>query len=166
MRFAPIFILAVAVFSGCGGSRLATGPMSGQALAPGLTLFLRTAPFDPAQYDVVTDETGNIIGTAGCDVWHGSDGGVPEIDIIEGWVIRDGQRLSLDTSCMGTYDSGGGVAPMPVGEFRAEALSEPGTWRISGRFSDGAGTAEVAWQVGLAETTRERLVSGPALFGE
>ncbi len=168
MRPSPA-LLAVALLAlplvGCSGSRASASTTTVEALAPGLTLHLVTAPFDPARYDVLTDEVeGYVVGTADCDQWHGSDGGVPAITLVEGWVVRDGQRLDLDTSCMGTYDNGYDP-PDPFGAFEAVPLDEPGTWRITGAFSDGAASAEVDWTVGRTATTRDRLLSGPQLTG-
>jgi hypothetical protein len=159
-----LLALALPSATGCAGPRAAAGYAHEQTLAPGLTLHYTTAPFDASRYEVVTDDSGYVLGTVGCDQWHGSDGGVPEIVVTAGWVVRDGQRLDLDTSCMGSYDPGPDARDEPIGDFAAEPLAEPGTWQVSGRFSDGAGTAEVVWTVGATSTTRDRLVSGPALF--
>lgn len=163
------FLLAAALLAppmvGCAGSRASAVSTNVETLAPGLTLHLSTALFDASRYDVITDETGYVLGTADCDKWHGSDGGVPEIVVTEGWVVRDGRRLDLDTSCMGSYDPGPESRGEPIGTFEAEPLAEPGTWMITGRFSDGAASAEVDWTVGPTATTRDRLLSGPDLTG-
>ncbi len=156
-----LLALALPSATGCAGSRAAAGHTAVAPLAPGLTLHLTTAPFDASRYEVVTDETGYVLGTVGCDTWHGDDGGVPPVVLVAAWVVRDGQRLDLDTSCMGIYDSEG--RDEPFGAFEATALDEPGTWRIDGSFSDGAGSGEVTWTVGRTATTRDRLVSGPEL---
>lgn len=151
---------------GCALSFRSVTSSSAVTLAPGLTLHLTMALFDASRYDVITDdESGYVLGTADCDKWHGSDEGVPEIVVTAGWVVRNGQRLDLDTSCMDTYDPGPEYRDEAIGTFEAEPLAEPGTWKITGRFSDGASSAEVDWTVGLTATTRDRLLSGPDLIG-
>lgn len=169
MRLPPALLLTTLLalpLAGCAGSRTSDSSTTvAETLAPGLTLHLTTARFDASRYEVITDETGFVLGTADCDAWHGSDGGVPALVVTAGWVVRQGERLDLDTSCMGSYDPGPESRDEPIGTFQAQPLDEPGTWRIIGRFSDGAGTAEVAWTVGPTETTRDRLVSGPDLSG-
>lgn len=162
MRLPLVTLLLLTFVSGCAGSRTSTTP--GVMLAPNLILHLKTAPFDVSDYDVIRDESGVVTGTTNCETWHGVDGGVPEIVIMSGWVMRDGQRLDLDTSCMGSYDPGPDYRNEGVGSFEADPLAEPGSWTISGTISDGAGTAEVVWTVGPNSTSRDRLVSGPALF--
>ncbi len=155
--------LPLATLTACAGPRAAAVNAHEHALAPGLTLHYTTAPFDPARYEVVADASGHVTGTVGCESWHGADGGVPDIVVTAGWVVRDGQRLALDTSCMGSYDPGPDDRDQPIGDFTAERLTDTGIWRITGLFSDGAGAAEVVWTVGREATTRDRLVSGPAL---
>lgn len=161
--FVLLLALPLTTLAACAGSRAVDGNAHEHALAPGLALHYTSAPFDPARYEVIADESGYVTGTVGCEEWHGSNGGVPGIVVTAGWVVRDGQRLDLDTSCMGSYDPGPDDRGQPIGDFTAEPLADPGTWRITGRFSDGAGTAEVVWTVGRAATTRDRLVSGPGL---
>ena len=113
-------------------------------VTPDLAVYLATVPADGADTSV-------------CETWHGIDGGEPEVIASAGWVEHRGRRLALDVSCM----------ELTLGARLYDVAAEPveGTdnVRVSGTFSDGAGTAAVAWLVGPAGTVRTLLVSGPHL---
>lgn len=125
-------------------------------LAPGLSIHLVPAPFDSTG-QVTYGPDGEIVTAGGCAAWYGVDDWVPPSVLREAWVERDGRRLDLDASCMTTCEG------CDWSGFSARPLEGTDDWEVGGWFSDGAGTADVAWRVGRVGTVRTRLVAGPEL---
>lgn len=118
-------------------------------LAPGLTLFFETAPFIESEHEVTRDESGRLV-INGCEQIFGVDGTIPTQYLREAYVVLEGQRHALDTSCM---FSGMGelhqVSPNPGGAG----------YQLESSLSDGAGTYYATWFITPMGTARTRIVS-------
>ena len=123
-----------------------------------IQLRFEETPFDK-QGNIITECGENTICLINNQPLWGSDGKIPETSLKSLTIIIQGKSIPLDTSCM--FD------PLVSSEKKtAYSVSHyfADSWKVRGRFSDGAGTYYAEWLVTKQASVRTLLGDSELLY--